>query len=767
MMAKKPEQRYAIPADVATALLPYCGQTAPMAVLVTTAVSGLAPAAVAVDSLPTAALPAPVAMLASDETPTCAPAAVPLLGSETIPPDFAASSETVAALPRPVMPRRRRRWLLAGAALVLLAGVIVLTVRPGGKPATTNPDGPTLALDPLDRLDPKQIPPEDRLPGQPAELVAVLGQHRPYMDTPALLAVSDDGKQAALVAGTVVLLFDPEALRVRHRLGHAANDRVTTHLAFSGDGKRLAYGTDAGNVSIRDTATGSELRRTEVFSLKGRITAVALSNDGKRLLAGCSDGTLSLCNTDTGKELYAFVKQSGSIRSVLFTPDGRLAFSSSAEEGPQATGNTQLRMWNIESGKAERQFDSPGEPKGNLLLSRDGRRLFCWSGDTLRAWDVTDASKGVTSIHRDNPNVAATQMALSPDGKFIWWVSKHPPEGTKLLEVATGRTLRTFGTGAGAFLPDSQRVICVSGATVTQVDVTTGADLKPVVGHSAPVLGLAFSRDGRYLLSGGNGDLILWDLTTREPRRVASAPDIVPITFFPDGRRALAGGTNFQIWDLESGRSLRSLGRYSAANLTPDGRQVLYLTSPNNIYNLHLLDVEKGGELRTFKRPQDTAAILAFGVVPGDTRAYSLETGAVRLWDPATAAELRAIGTPGASLVQFSPDGNRMFTAHDEASVKRWDLTGKEPRSQTFDRLNTSTVHSLALSPDGTRLVSGDPDRRIVLWTATSETGKPSREWFQRSTFNQLLFAPDSRHLAIANTDGTIYILRLAPPPTR
>src|SRR5262249_10208029 len=110
-------------------------------------------------------------------------------------------------------------------------------------------------------------------------------------------------------------------------------------------------------------------------------------------------------------------------------------------------------------------------------------------------------------------------------------------------------------------------------------------------------------------------------------------------------------------------------------------------------------------------------------------------------------------------------DGKRLFTGHLDWTVKRWDLAGKELQPFTFDRLNTGPVHCLALSPDGRFLLSGDSDRRIVLWDPDS--GKKVREWPQRASFRQLVFAPDGRHLARPNDDGTIYILRLAPPPAK
>jgi WD40 repeat protein len=133
----------------------------------------------------------------------------------------------------------------------------------------------------------------------------------------------------------------------------------------------------------------------------------------------------------------------------------------------------------------------------------------------------------------------------------------------------------------------------------------------------------------------------------------------------------------------------------------------------------------------------------------------------LRFWDLESGKEARHLDVD-ATHVAINGDATRLYTSHSDAHVKFWDLTAKKPEPQTPYRYNTRQIDCLALSPDGKRLVSGDSEQRIVLWDA--EKSEKIREWKQPSPFNQLLFAPDSRHLAIANTNGTIYILRLPDP---
>ncbi len=68
---------------------------------------------------------------------------------------------------------------------------------------------------------------------------------------------------------------------------------------------------------------------------------------------------------------------------------------------------------------------------------------------------------------------------------------------------------------------------------------------------------------------------------------------------------------------------------------------------------------------------------------------------------------------------------------------------------------HSSSISSLAFSPNGKWLASGGLDRSIILWNAS--TGEQTRKWTsQNSNVTQLVFSPDSKRLVSADDGGVV-----------
>src|SRR5262249_29729574 len=107
------------------------------------------------------------------------------------------------------------------------------------------------------------------------------------------------------------------------------------------------------------------------------------------------------------------------------------------------------------------------------------------------------------------------------------------------------------------FSPDGRQA--VSGgddATVRLWDVETGKQLRRFQGHTGNVCGVAFSPDGKRVLSGGGKPMRLWDASTgKELWRFEGHTDgIYDVAFSPDGKRALSGSGDktMRLWQLSA-----------------------------------------------------------------------------------------------------------------------------------------------------------------------------------------------------------------------
>src|SRR5688572_3301865 len=134
---------------------------------------------------------------------------------------------------------------------------------------------------------------------------------------------------------------------------------------------------------------------------------------------------------------------------------------------------------------------------------------------------------------------AINAIALSSDGRFL--VSGSEDSTIKLWDLATGNVLRTL------------------------------------YGHEKPVLAVAVSRDGRLMASGGDDSSVrVWDVTTGGVRIFgAHTSPIKELAFSADSRQLTSlGATELKLWDVASGRELRSTPLISendrAGGATPD-----------------------------------------------------------------------------------------------------------------------------------------------------------------------------------------------------
>jgi RNA polymerase sigma factor (sigma-70 family) len=114
---------------------------------------------------------------------------------------------------------------------------------------------------------------------------------------------------------------------------------------------------------------------------------------------------------------------------------------------------------------------------------------------------------------------------------------------------------------ASALSPDQKSLAVAQGPVILVIELQTGKLLYRSEGHKAPVTGLAFTPDGKTLVSGGQDKIVrVWDAATgKEMRRLETAAPVASIRVSEDGRTltiTIDRDHGQQSFDLQSGQKL-------------------------------------------------------------------------------------------------------------------------------------------------------------------------------------------------------------------
>ncbi len=288
-------------------------------------------------------------------------------------------------------------------------------------------------------------------------------------------------------------------------------------------------------------------------------------------------------------------------------------------------------------------------------------------------------------------------------------------------------------------------------------------------GHTDPINAVAFSPDGRYVLTGSTDKTLrLWNAqTNQEVRQFIGHTDAVEdVAFSPDGHIIASSSDDktIRLWDVISGQQFHLLSGHKGivygVAFSPNGK---YIVSGSQDGTARLWDVQSGHELRQFVGHTDQVTGVAFSPDGKQVLTGSYDKSA-RLWDVATGQEIQKfVGhTELIWNVAFSPDGQSILTAGFDKSARLWDVQSGRERVQFVG--HSDVINGLAFSPNGKYVATGGQDQTARLWDA--QTGKELRRFVGYNSFVwDVAFSPDGESLLTGSFDGTARIWNVVAQP--
>jgi WD40 repeat protein len=512
---------------------------------------------------------------------------------------------------------------------------------------------------------------------------------------------------------------------------------------------------------------------------RSQVNCLAFTADGDRLVVGTSTDVwarISIYRVADGQRLRTIDKVHGPLDKMInvnpiylaVTPDGRRILSSGVRDRPAKQGETtrplasEIRIWDIEMGERIREWrDEEHHWLANFVLSRDGRLVIAPSRDALR---IVDAATFRTERAISLPGCERVGLALSPDGTIL---AASVSNAIYLFDVQTGRrrlqddAMPAREWRAVAWSPAGDRIVTAHDDGIVRVwDAATGRPVwyRPLAtGPAGPVgayiPGVAFSADGHRVIVAGNrhdrmedrpGLLAVYNAADGAVIREIRCEGFGKTAFSPDGRMVFTEIADRSRYDLmvvgletDTGREVwrtlvakanewmaHSVAFIHAVNFRDDTRVVEVATTK---YGVTHYDAGNGRERRQVRLEPPAGdhfggrVSLHGAAFNADGRLLVADTyRRIAVWDAETGRLRHQLPYPANYIhyiLALSPDGRSvvLFTGYPgPESIRVYDLeTGREafvlqPRD---DR-----THLLALSPDGTRLLTGLGRSTGIVW---------------------------------------------------
>ena len=496
-----------------------------------------------------------------------------------------------------------------------------------------------------------------------------------------------------------------------------------------------------------------------------------------------------------------------------FSPDGKfVAIAAGNLSGTESRGEAKIWDWNSRA-NLQVNLQHDGGPLAYIEFDPAGKRVVTSEGanestrGAARIWsvrEIADPTSGALEIQTegDTPLVhrgAVTRARFSPDG--LWVATASRDRTTRLWHIRTQKEVFNFKQSGDvydvAFSPDGRFLAAGGRDRNARVwEIATGQVVQVPLNHSETVAEVAFSRDGRSLLTSSKGLARIYAVDAPEPKtEILQSSDTIAATVSNDGQHILTvSGENaakpnaLEIWESNGERiASEQLPRDAQVRfvlLHPEGKRCAVVLSgleggktalrvyaigagsanPKSMETLAAFDADpllQGSEVLGgwFDREGKRVALILRkeGVLGNKVALGEIGTKSLRL--------VPDDGVKNFSRLQFSPRGTYLlgcFTSlpTETGRAKLWRLDGK-PVPSTENVHQTTEITTATFNDDENLLLTGSTDDDAWLWRVGDKEVASVYRFNGGATnthtadLTQVLFSHDGKQALTAARDQT------------
>jgi len=502
-----------------------------------------------------------------------------------------------------------------------------------------------------------------------------------------------------------------------HILKHSA---VVRCMAYSPDKKRIATGTDDGNIWIWDAPTG-ELIHT-YSGHQGMVKSLSWDESGRVLASGGVDSRVCIWDTHIGEQIRMILGHAKEVNVV--------AFDKSAGRLMTGSADNYAKLWDAKMGKLIDEYRVPYSHIVDAVWDNTSRRV------ALATWDY-----GVYILDVEKQDMQFISTTKNP---------KKPSD-------TDGRANTLAWDSTGRYL-----VIGTTNFVVQLWDVEKQVRLKTFIGHQHRVSQVIFDPTDKFMVTVGLGTICIWDVNASEVIRTLEVTGNLHVNWSEHGLHLLYGARSrtCRVWDITHPIPAQFLPAHGDMT-TGLGWRADGLHLATSAYGLDetikIWDVNTGipqilnigGQVTNDLVWDKTDTRLATVMLGGTAKIWDVDTGACLATFTAHIAQHRITG------IDWDADGGRVFTISDDWICIIWDANTAEKRHILSG--HRGAVHAVAWNGITGQIATGSSDKTVKIWDG--QTGKCCYTLTGHDDkVNVCAWSADWRFLATGSSDTTVWI---------